>query len=175
MWPPPRHEGRWELWEFVAPGLYSHEKRIIKYIMAPAFALFAAGSAFAYFIIVPFMMRFIVLYTQVLGVEQTLSLKSFINTVVSLMLVSGLAFEYPLTMSMLTYVRVIAARTWKSGWRWGVLGAFVIAWMISPGTTGGVIETTIGLILSGLYFVGVATSYAIERRRKQPRTTYENE
>lgn len=155
-----------ELWGFVAPGLYRHERRLIKYTVAPAFGLFAAGSAFAYFIIIPFMMKFILLYTQVLGVEPTLSLKSFINTVVSLMMVTGIAFEYPLVMSMLTYLKVIAARTWKSSWKWGVLGAFVIAWMISPGTTGGVIETIIGLILSGLYFVGVAASYTIERRRK---------
>ncbi len=160
----------WEVWGFVAPGLYRHEKKLIKYIVGPAFGLFAAGSAFAYVIIVPFMMKFVLIYTRALGVEPTISLKAFINTVVSLTMVTGVAFEYPLVMSMLTYLGVVAAKTWKSGWRWGVLGAFIIAWIISPGTTGGVIETTIGLILSGLYFVGVAVAYVIEKRRKAGNT-----
>ncbi|MGC8661203.1 MAG: twin-arginine translocase subunit TatC [Nitrososphaeria archaeon] len=154
-----------EIWGFVAPGLYRHERNLLRYVIAPAFGLFVAGSAFAYFVIIPFMMRFILLYTQVLGVEPTLSLRAFINTVISLMMVTGIAFEYPLVMSMLTYLKAVAAKTWKKSWKWGILGAFVIAWMISPGTTGGVIETIIGLILTGLYFVGVAASYTIEKRR----------
>ncbi|MEM3242319.1 MAG: twin-arginine translocase subunit TatC, partial [Conexivisphaerales archaeon] len=155
-----------EIWRFVSPGLYRHERSMLKYVIAPAFGLFAAGSAFAYFIIIPFMMRFVLLYTQMLGVEPTLSLKAFINTVVSLMMVTGIAFEYPLVMSMLTYLKVVAARTWKKSWKWGILAAFIIAWIISPGTTGGVIETIIGLILTGLYFVGLAASYTIEKRRQ---------
>jgi hypothetical protein len=146
----------------VSPGLYKHEKDMIKYAMLPALTLFASGAAFAYFIIVPFMMKFVLYYTRVLGVEPTLSLKAFVNTVVSLTMATGVAFEYPLVMGALTFLGVVGARTWRRNWRWGVLGAFVIAWMISPGTTGGVIETTIGIILSALYFVGVAAAYTIE-------------
>jgi len=156
-----------EIWGFVSPGLYRHERRLLRYTVLPAFALFAAGSAFAYFIIVPFMMKFVLIYTQMLGVEPTLSLRAFVNTVISLMMVTGIAFEYPLVMSILTYIGVVAAQSWKRNWRWGILGAFIIAWMISPGTTGGVIETVIGLILSGLYFVGVAVSYTIQRKKSE--------
>jgi sec-independent protein translocase protein TatC len=49
-------------------------------------------------------------------------------------------------------------------WRWGVLISFIIAWIISPGTTGGVMETIIGLSLSSLYFVGMGVSYIIEKK-----------
>jgi len=161
-----------ELWAFVSPGLYKHEKDMIKYAMLPALTLFASGAAFAYFIIVPFMMKFVLYYTQVLGVEPTLSLKAFVNTVVSLTMATGVAFEYPLVMGALTFLGVVGARTWRRNWRWGVLGAFVIAWIISPGTTGGVIETTIGIILSALYFAGVAAAYTIERRRRPGPSAY---
>jgi sec-independent protein translocase protein TatC len=153
-----------EFWGFVSPGLYEHEKRLIKYTITPAILLFAAGSLFAYFIIVPLMMKFVVLYTTALGVEPTLSLRAFVSTVVSLMMVTGIAFEYPLVMASLTYIKVVKADSWKKNWRWGVMGAFIIAWIISPGTTGGVIETTIGVILSVLYFVGVASAKIIEKR-----------
>jgi sec-independent protein translocase protein TatC len=154
-----------ELWGFVSPGLYEHEKRLVKYTVLPATLLFLAGSLFAYFIIVPLMMRFVEIYTTALGVEPTLSLRAFVSTVVSLMMVTGIAFEYPLAMSILTYIGMVKADSWKKNWRWGVLGAFIIAWIISPGTTGGVIETTIGTILSVLYFVGVASAKIIEKRR----------
>ena len=154
-----------ELWGFVSPGLYEHEKRLVKYTVLPATLLFLAGSLFAYFIIVPLMMRFVEIYTTALGVEPTLSLRAFVSTVVSLMMVTGIAFEYPLAMSILTYIGMVKADSWKKNWRWGVLGAFIIAWIISPGTTGGVIETTIGTILSALYFVGVASAKIIEKRR----------
>ncbi|MFP3234107.1 MAG: twin-arginine translocase subunit TatC [Sulfolobaceae archaeon] len=156
-----------ELWGFVSPGLYEHEKRLVKYTVLPATLLFLAGSLFAYFIIVPLMMRFVEIYTTALSVEPTLSLRAFVSTVVSLMMVTGIAFEYPLAMSILTYIGMVKADSWKKNWRWGVLGAFIIAWIISPGTTGGVIETTIGTILSVLYFVGVASAKIIEKRRME--------
>ncbi|BDC18636.1 twin-arginine translocase subunit TatC [Acidianus sp. HS-5] len=153
-----------ELWGFVSPGLYQNEKKVIKYAVFPAAMLFLAGSLFAYFIIIPLMMKFVLLYTSALGVEPTLSLRAFVSTVVSLMLVTGIAFEYPLVMAGLTYVKVVKADSWRKNWRWGVLGAFIIAWTISPGTTGGVIETVIGIILSILYFAGVGTAKIIEKR-----------
>jgi Sec-independent protein translocase TatC len=79
-------------------------------------------------------------------------------------MVTVLYYEYPLVMASLTYIKVVKADSWKKNWRWGVMGAFIIAWIISPGTTGGVIETTIGVILSVLYFVGVVSAKIIEKR-----------
>jgi len=108
-----------ELWAFVSPGLYKHEKDMIKYAMLPALTLFASGAAFAYFIIVPFMMKFVLYYTRVLGVEPTLSLKAFVNTVVSLTMATGVAFEYPLVMGALTFLGVVGARTWRRNWEVG--------------------------------------------------------
>ncbi|AEB95374.1 MULTISPECIES: twin-arginine translocase subunit TatC [Metallosphaera] len=155
-----------EIWGFVSPGLYENEKKMAKLVILPAFILFAAGSSFSYFIIIPVMMKFVLIYTTSLGVEPTLSLRAFISTVMSLMLTVGVAFEYPLVMSILTLGGIVKASSWRKNWRYGVLGAFIIAWFISPGTTGGVIETTIGVTLSTLYFVGVIAAYFAERRRK---------
>jgi len=157
----------YEMWAFVAPGLYKHEKKMIKLVLLPAATLFATGALFAYFIIVPFMLKFVLIYAKMLGIMPTLSVRAFINTVISLMMATGIAFEYPMVMTVLTFMGIVSAKSWKSGWRWGIIGAFIIAWIISPGTTGGIIETTIGLMLSGLYFVGVAAAYAIEKRTKK--------
>lgn len=102
-----------EIWGFVSPGLYEHEKRMARMVVLPAFVLFAAGSSFAYFVIIPVMMKFVLIYTTTLGVEPTLSLRAFINTVMSLMLTVGVAFEYPLVMSMLTMAGVVKAQSWR--------------------------------------------------------------
>ena len=159
----------YEVWAFVAPGLYKHEKKLIKLAIIPASLLFVAGASFAYFIIVPFLLRFVLIYARVLGILPTLSVRSFVNTVISLMAATGIAFEYPMVMAVLTFIGVVKAKSWRNGWRWGIIAAFVIAWIISPGTTGGIIETTIGLILSALYFVGVLIAYGIERRNAKSR------
>ncbi|MEM3350826.1 MAG: twin-arginine translocase subunit TatC [Saccharolobus sp.] len=158
-----------EIWAFVAPGLYEHEKRLIKHSLIPAFVLFAAGSAFAYFVLIPSMLKIIVFYADALGpsVVHSLGLRSFIGTIMTLMIATGLSFELPLIMGGLTAMRVVKAKTWLENWRWGVLISFIIAWIISPGTTGGIIETIIGITLSALFFVGAFVSKMIEKKKYQ--------
>ncbi|MEM0362828.1 MAG: twin-arginine translocase subunit TatC, partial [Sulfolobaceae archaeon] len=100
------------------------------------------------------------------SVDSTVSLSSFISTVFLLMAALGLSFEMPLIMIGLTYIGMVSATTWRKYWRWGVLVSFIIAWIISPGTTGGVMETIIGLSLSALYFLGMGISSIVEKKRK---------
>ncbi|EZQ02064.1 translocase [Candidatus Acidianus copahuensis] len=156
-----------EIWGFVSPGLYEHEKRIARSLIVPAALLFLAGASFAYFIIVPVMMDFVLLYVNSLGIEPTISLSSFVSTLVTLVAITGIAFEYPLIMSILTYAGIVKAESWKKNWRWGILISFIIAWIISPGVTGGVIETTIGVILSILYLAGTVACGIIEKKQRQ--------
>ncbi|GGP22169.1 twin-arginine translocase subunit TatC [Thermocladium modestius] len=157
----------WELWGFVAPGLYPHERKAVKAAIIPSIALFAAGALFAYAVIVPTMLKFFLLFDESLGVEPTLSIKSFIGTVVSFMAAMGIGFQLPLVMAGLTKVGAVSAEAWRRNWRWGVLASFVFALIVSPGATGGIIETTIGLSLSALYVVGIAVAKAVEPRRRQ--------
>lgn len=154
-----------ELWAFIAPGLYDNEKRLIRNLVLPSFGLFLAGASFAYFIIIPLMLRFVMYYTEALGVEPTLALRAFIEIVINLMLATGLAFEFPVVMGALTYLGLVKAETWKKYWRWGIMVSFIIAYIISPGTGGGIMETIIGLTLSALYFSGYFASKIIEKRR----------
>ena len=153
-----------EIWAFIVPGLYEHEKRTIRRVLLPATGLFIAGASFSYFLIIPLMMLFVYRLDLDLGVEPTLSLKSFVSTIVTLVIAVGAAFELPLVMTSLTKLGLVKAKTWRENWRWGILISFIIAWIVSPGTTGGLIETTIAVTLSSLYFVGVIVSSIIEKR-----------
>ncbi len=157
-----------EIWAFVSPGLYEHEKRTVRNLVVPGFILFGLGSSFAYFIMIPLMLRIILLYASSLGsaVEPTLGLRSFVSTVMTLMMATGLSFELPLIMVMLTSIGLVKSTTWMKNWRWGVLVSFIVAWIISPGTTGGIMETIIGLTLSSLYLVGALVTRSLENKRK---------
>ncbi|WP_291765277.1 twin-arginine translocase subunit TatC [Caldivirga sp. UBA161] len=155
----------WEVWAFVSPGLYSHEKHMLKVSVLPAMVLFTLGALFAYTIIIPVIFKFFLFYAKALNVEPTISLRSFVQTIFALMFSMGLAFQTPLIMTILTRFRIVKASTWRQYWRWGVLISFIFALIISPGATGGVIETTIGLTMSALYIVGMLASMIIERRQ----------
>jgi sec-independent protein translocase protein TatC len=157
----------WEFWAFVSPGLYEHEKRALKASVLPAMGLFALGALFAYLIVIPVMFDFFLLYAKALNVAPTISLRSFVQFILALMFSMGLAFQTPLIMVLLTKFRLVKASTWWRYWRWGVLVSFIFALIVSPGTTGGVIETTIGITMSMLYITGAAISTMISRDRKR--------
>lgn len=157
----------YELGVFVGPALTDKEKRVIQYLLLPAGVLFASGVIFAYWVVLPVLFRF--LYYFIVGFDAlpTISIMSFVTMVLAYMVAMGLAFELPTVMVGLTYVGVVRYGTWLKYWRYAVVGAFFISLLISPpGATGGIIETSIGLLLSALYFVGAAVARFVEQRRR---------
>ncbi len=156
-----------QMWKFISPGLYEKEKLHIRWITVPAVFLFICGVLFAYLLVIPVLMYVIKLYIQSLGVQSFLSVRSFITIMVSFMLAFGFSFELPIVMVSLTRFGFVQAKVWRENWRYGILGSFVIALILSPGVTGGLIETIIGLTLSGLYMVGAAVSSRLESKYRQ--------
>ena len=144
----------YEAMAFVSPALKSNEKRLLRAIALPATALFALGVAFAYEIILPLVFRFILFFAQGLNVVPTLSVNSFVSIVIIYLVVFGLAFEMPVVVGGLSYVGLVKPESWLRYWRYAVAVSFFIALLISPGTSGGLIEVTIGLTLSALYVSG---------------------
>lgn len=163
----------YEIGAFVSPGLTSKEKRIIRALALPAALLFVLGALFAYEVLLPVLFDVMYQLTVSLGVEPTMSVRSFITIVVAYMAATGLSFELPVFMVALSYVGLVSYESWKAGWRWAIVACFFIALLISPGTTGGLMETVIGLTLSLLYFVGLLVVRLISGKGGRP--TSENE
>jgi|BEDMetMinimDraft_2_1075160.scaffolds.fasta_scaffold00047_26 Sec-independent protein secretion pathway component TatC len=154
---------------FLGPALKPNEKRAIKVVLVPATALFVAGALFSYTIVLPFLFRFLYLFSVYTGVEPTISVLTFVTISLAYTIALGLAFETPVIMAGLTFAGIVSYSAWIRYWRFAVLGAFIVALIISPGTTGGIMEITIGLLLSALYFAGAIVSKVIQRKR----TSYE--
>lgn len=151
---------------FLSPALKPNERRVIKLVLVPATFLFIAGALFAYEIVLPFLFRFLYMFTVYAGVAPTLSVLTFVSICIAYVIALGLAFETPVIMLGLTYAGIVSYSTWMKYWRFAVLGAFIVALIISPGSTGGIMEVTIGLLLSALYFAGALASRALSLRRR---------
>ncbi|MEM0117783.1 MAG: twin-arginine translocase subunit TatC [Conexivisphaerales archaeon] len=150
---------------FLGPALKPNEKRAVKLVLVPATLLFVAGAFFSYSVVLPFLFRFLYYFSVSTGVEPTISVLTFVTISIAYTIALGLAFETPVIMVGLTYAGIVSYSTWLRYWRFAVLGAFIVALIISPGTTGGIMEITIGLMLSGLYFAGAIISRAVQRKK----------
>ncbi|AFZ71054.1 Sec-independent protein secretion pathway component TatC [Caldisphaera lagunensis DSM 15908] len=154
----------YEIYAFIFPALTQKERKAINMFIIPSIILFIFGALFSYFIILPALFRFMYYLDLGLGVLPSLSIRAFISTVLSFVLLVGISFEYPIVIMALTYVGFVDYKTLLKYWRYAIALSFIIALIISPGATGGIIEITIGLTLSGLYFLGVLISKYLLRK-----------
>ncbi len=154
----------YEIYAFIFPALTQKERKTINMFIIPSIILFIFGALFSYFIILPAIFRFMYYLDLGIGVLPSLSIRAFISTVLSFVLLVGISFEYPIVIMALTYIGFVDYKTLLKYWRYAIAISFIIALIISPGATGGIIEITIGLTLSGLYFLGILISKYIIKR-----------
>ncbi len=161
----------YQLIQFVGPALKPSEKRVLRRIIAPVSALFFAGVALDLLILLPFTFNFLYQAQRGLGVSlYQLFIGDFVSFVVIHVLAFGAAFELPMVMYGLTAVGITRSSTWTRHWRGVIVAIWFIAGMITPDPSG-VTMIIVGLILTGLYLLGVlASRYAESRRetRSQP-------
>jgi Tat protein translocase TatC len=150
----------YQIWLFVAAGLYPHEKRYLTSSFPFAMGLFMAGVVFGYFILIPIGLRFLGSY----GVEEVkigFSLSSYLSLFFTLTVVCGLIFELPLVMLVLTRLHILSSQNYISQWRYFVLAAFVVAAVLTPPDAVTQILMAIPLIM--LYGVGIVVCRISER------------
>jgi sec-independent protein translocase protein TatC len=120
-----------QVWQFVAPGLYKHEKRFAVPLMLSSVVLFYAGIAFAYFIVFHIMFSF---FAQVIpgGVAMTPDISAYLSFVLGIFLAFGLAFEVPIATVMLIWSGIVSIETLKGARAYVFLGAFVVGMFLTP-------------------------------------------
>jgi sec-independent protein translocase protein TatC len=120
-----------QIWQFVAPGLYRREKRLAIPLMLSSIVLFYAGVAFAYFIVFKVMFAFFVGVTPS-GVDMTPDISAFLSFVLGIFLSFGLAFEVPIATVMLLWSGLVSMGALKSARPYVFLGAFVAGMLLAP-------------------------------------------
>jgi len=121
----------YQIWSFVAPGLYAHEKKfMIPIILASSF-LFLSGMAFAYFLVFPVIFGFIV-GTAPAGVAVMTDIGNYLDFIITLFCAFGLAFEVPIAVVMAARFGWVSISALKEARGYVVVGAFVIAAVVTP-------------------------------------------
>ena len=157
----------YEIMAFVLPGMTRREKRLIRISLIPGTIMFIIGVSFAWYLLIPLMFHFTAVLDPSMGIEPTVSAQKLIGFLLTIIFALGLVFEMPLIIGSLVYLGIVDVKFLKEKWRYAVAGSFIIALFISPGATGGLIETAMGLIFSGLYFSGIGLGKFMEGRKKR--------
>ena len=121
----------YQLWAFVAPALYGHERRLVwPFLLASAF-LFYAGLAFAYFVIFPMLFHFLATVAPK-GVMFSPDISEYMDFTIKLLIVFGVLFEIPIVMVLLVSAGVVT-RARLIGWRsYAIVGSFVVGMLMAP-------------------------------------------
>ena len=121
----------YQVWAFVAPGLYRHERKLAIPLLLSSVVLFYVGAAFAYFLVFPAMLGFFVGTTPA-GVRMMTDMGSYLDFVMILLLAFGLAFEVPIATVLLVWTGFVKITTLTKNRGFVLLGIFIVAAFVTP-------------------------------------------
>ena len=143
----------WQLWSFIAAGLYAHEKRYVHVYLPFSIGLFLVGVLVAFFVVFPLVLNFLFKFNNSLGIEIDPRISEWLGFVLFLPLGFGISFQLPLIMLFLNRIGIFQASDYLAYWRVAVLVVFVIAGVVTPPDPYSM--SLLALPLTGLYFGGI--------------------
>ncbi len=121
----------YQVWAFVAPGLYTHEKRLVLPLVVSSTLLFVAGVAFCYFLVIPGMSKFIQAFAPT-SITAAPDIEQYFGFVLTLFFVFGIAFEVPVAVVVLARMGIVTLKQLRQWRGYFVVGAFVISAVVTP-------------------------------------------
>ena len=155
----------YQLWAFVAPGLYRHEKRLATPILFSSVILFYVGCAFAYFFVLPAVFTFMTAIAPE-GVSVMPDIGKYLDFVLVLFLSFGLCFEVPVVLVILVSLGVVTPTQLAEGRRYAIVAAFAIAAVLTPPDVLSQIMLAVPMCL--LYELGIVGARTLTRRDGSP-------
>ncbi len=122
----------YQVWSFVAPGLYQHEKKLVLPIVVSTYALFLIGMSFAYFLVFPSVFAFMVQYNAPLGAEMSTDIDKYLSFAMTTFLAFGFTFEVPVVVVVLVRMGLVKLAKLKEIRPYVIVGAFVVAAVVTP-------------------------------------------
>lgn len=139
----------WELWRFIKPALHEKERRYATGIVFYTSFLFLLGVMFGYYIITPMTVNFLGNYQVSAEVKNTITLDSFISTVTTMTLITGIVFELPIVVYFMTQIGILTPTFMRTYRRHAVVVILILAAVITPTSD----ATTLIMVALPLYFL----------------------
>jgi sec-independent protein translocase protein TatC len=121
----------YQMWAFVAPGLYQHEKRLALPVIVSSVFFFALGMGFAYFIVFPIAFGFFAGYTPT-GVQMMTDIDKYLSFVLTMFIAFGITFEVPVVVVVLVRLGVVSLDKLRSIRGYVIVGAFIVGAIFTP-------------------------------------------
>ncbi|MFN3859214.1 MAG: twin-arginine translocase subunit TatC [Caulobacter sp.] len=158
----------WQLYRFVAPGLYKRERGAFLPFLIASPVLFTLGAALVYYVMLPFVLWFSLSQqiTQAgISVELTPKVAEYLSLVTTLVLSFGLCFQLPVVLTLAGLAGLVSSKVLRSGRRYAILGVFVVAAIVTPPDP--ISQLMLALPICLLYEISIWCVWLIERRRRQ--------
>ena len=155
-----------ELSSFISPAINTKTKIGLLNIFLPAVALFAAGIAFSYLVVIPYSLDFLYQYGQALNVATFLTINDFISFVMQFFLGFGIAFQLPIVMYGISLTDAVSPRFWRDNFRYAVIVLAIFGAIITPDGSG----VTMWFVAGPMLVLYVAGMLIVERRATKTNT-----
>ncbi len=153
----------YQAWQFVAPGLLRSERRMVYPLTLGSSVLFVAGAAFCFYVLLPFAMPFF--FTVIPNLATNLSIRGYLSGITTMMLAFGLCFQLPVVVYFFARLGLIDHRDLIVGFRYAVVGIFVVAALITPPDP--LTQTALALPLLALYGVGIGVAFLVSTKERE--------
>lgn len=160
----------YQIWAFVAPALYKHEKRLIYPLLVSSTLLFYCGVAFAYYVVFPIVFGFLTSTTPE-GVQMATDISSYLDFVLTIFLAFGLCFEVPVAIILLCWAGVTTPKDLREKRPYIIVASFIIGMLLTPPDIFS--QTLLAVPMCLLFEIGVICA-RLYKPREEETTSEEN-
>lgn len=122
----------YQIWLFVAAGLFPHERRYVYTYLPMSLGLFLAGGLFCFYMVMPIVLDFLISFNKWIGVELQPRLSEYISFVLMLPVMFGISFQLPLVMLFLERIGIVTVEGYTENWRMAVLVISIVSMLLTP-------------------------------------------
>lgn len=153
----------WELWRFISPALYEHERKYAKVFIFTASILFFLGVLFGYFVIVPMSVNFLATFSISDVVKNDINLDSYIGMVKTSVLAGGIFFELPIIIYLLTKLGLVNPSFLQNTRRYAVVLVLIVAAIVTPPDVVSQITVAVPMLL--IYEISIIISRIVYKNK----------
>lgn len=154
----------YQIWLFIAPGLYKHERKAVMSFILSSVFLFLSGIAFGYFILLPYVLKFLISFQG--PFQPLISINEYFDLILVVMMGLGLIFQLPILIFCLSWFGIVTPQWLWKNLRYAILIITLIAAIVTPTPD----ATTMLIFMApmvGLYFLGIGVSHMVFRSKRK--------